>query len=92
MEKESDSQISFLEVLVIRENDGTVSTSVYRKKTHTDQYLNFSSHCPAVHKAAVVKTCSQERTPSVLQLMIGFVRREESLQHSRQMVTHQVLY
>ena len=56
IKRERDEQISFLDVLVERENNGTVSTSVYKKKTHTVKYLDFSSHHPAVHKAAVVTT------------------------------------
>ena len=56
MEKESDGQLPFLDILLTREEDGSVSTSVYRKTAHTDQYLNFESHHPAAHKRAVVKT------------------------------------
>ena len=46
----------FLDVLLHHNNDGTISTSVYRKPTHTDKYLNFDSHHPMVHKVAVIRT------------------------------------
>ena len=39
-----------------KENDGTISTSVFRKRTHTDQYRQFSFHCPLAHKCSVVRT------------------------------------
>ncbi|KAI8501443.1 hypothetical protein Bbelb_207140 [Branchiostoma belcheri] len=38
------------------EEDGNLRFEVYRKPTHTDQYLAFDSHHPLEHKLAVIKT------------------------------------
>ena len=56
MEKESDEQLPFLDILLSREEDGSISTSVHLKVTHTDQYLCFHSHHPVAHKRAGVRT------------------------------------
>ena len=55
-EKEVNSSISFLDVRITHEQDGSLSTNVYAKPTHTDQYLPFSSHHPKPHKLWVVST------------------------------------
>ena len=55
-EEESDNSLPFLDTLMIRKEDGTVKPLVYRKKTHTDQYLNFTSHHPLHQKLGVIKT------------------------------------
>lgn len=53
-EMESGNKLAFLDCLVIRGANGSLSTSVYRKRTHTDQYLNFESHNPTSTKASIV--------------------------------------
>ena len=55
-ELEKDSSIAFLDSLVKRNENGTISVSVYRKPTHTNQYLNFDSHHPLNQKLGVVHT------------------------------------
>ena len=45
-----------LDAQTTRKDDGTLAFSVYRKSTHTDQYLQFSSHQPLQHKLGVIRT------------------------------------
>ena len=44
-----------LDVLFQRK-DNKLSTSVFRKKTHTNQYLHYLSHHPLQHKMGVIRT------------------------------------
>ena len=59
VETEADEQIPFLDVLVIRNDDGSIDTTVYRKPTHTGRYLNFYSDSPRAHLEAVVRSLFQ---------------------------------
>ena len=55
-EAEKDGQIPFLDVNIIRKPDGSIKLRIYRKATHTDQYLMFDSHHPVEHKLSVIRT------------------------------------
>ena len=63
MENEHDFSLSFLDVLVSRnvckENNTTntsLTTTIYKKNTHTDRYLHYTSHHPKHQKLTVTKT------------------------------------
>ena len=55
-ESRSDGCMHFLDNLVIPQPDGSFSTTVYRKPTHTDLYLQWDSHHTIAVKYSVVNT------------------------------------
>ena len=55
-ELEKSGQLAFLDVSVQQIEDESLTTSVYRKPTHTDRYLQYSSHHPVNQKVSVART------------------------------------
>ena len=53
VEQETDNQLPFLDVLLMR-YDNKTRTTVYRNKTHTDRYLSFKTHQSAQAKRSTV--------------------------------------
>jgi len=55
-EIENHKQLPFLDVMIIREGDDSLTTTVYRKDTSNDCYLNWNSYAPNTWKRGTVKT------------------------------------
>ena len=55
-ETRPDGAIPFLDILITPKDDGSLQTSVYRKPTHTDLYLQWDSHHTIPSKYSVVGT------------------------------------
>ena len=55
IETENNGQIAFLDTLVTRKN-GVITIDVYRKPTHTDRYLDYTSHHEKKHKISTAAT------------------------------------
>ena len=55
-EKEADSKLPFLDLLIHRNSSSRFSFSIYSRVTHTENYLKFNSNNPVSHKRAVVKS------------------------------------
>ena len=51
-----EGALPFLDILITPDNEGRLNTSVYRKPTHTDQYLHWDSLHPTSSKYSVVGT------------------------------------
>ena len=56
IEIESEGSIAFLDTKTTRQDDGSITLSVYKKATHTDRYLDFKSHHHPQHKHSVERT------------------------------------
>ena len=54
-EHEQNGQLSFLDTIETR-NNGSLIINVYRKLTHTDRYLDYSSHHDKQHKISTART------------------------------------
>nr|VZI44764.1 unnamed protein product [Spirometra erinaceieuropaei] len=56
MEEEVEDKLPFLDVLVCRQPNGELATSVSRKPTNTLQILSYNSNHPPQHKRSCVRT------------------------------------
>nr|VZH96973.1 unnamed protein product [Spirometra erinaceieuropaei] len=54
-ETEADNELAFLDVLLHRQEDGSVQHRVFRKKTWTGQYVSFHSFVPLSIKRNLVQ-------------------------------------
>ena len=69
LEEEKDASIAFLDTKTTRNQDGTIKTSVYRKATQSDKFLQFSSaHSVArtlLDRAKKIPSTDAEKLPKV---------------------------
>ena len=56
MELEKGGSLPFLDTSLTQREDGTLNVTVFRKQTHKDRYLHFSSHHPASANRAAVRS------------------------------------
>ena len=55
-DQRSDGAMPFLDILITPGRDGSLSTSVFRKPTHTDLYLQWDSHHTLTSKYSMIGT------------------------------------
>ena len=55
-EEETDRKIPFLDCLIERTNEMSLKSKVYKKPTHTGQYINYDSNQPLHVKLSTIKT------------------------------------
>ncbi|XP_063968077.1 uncharacterized protein LOC135157133 [Lytechinus pictus] len=65
LETEQGGKLAFLDTLVQRHEGGKLFTSVYRKPSHTDQYIPYDSHHDKSVKKGLVK-CLFDRAARII--------------------------
>jgi hypothetical protein len=80
-EEESEGSLPFLDTLIVRKQDGSVKLMVYRKPTHTDQYLNYQSHHPLHQKLGVIRTL-YDRKDSIITEEEDKIAEERKIQEA----------
>ena len=70
-DNKEDGSIPFLDTIVKPEVDGSLSITVYRKPTHTDQYLQWDSHHHLSAKFSVIQTLLPQGFHSVQQSWVA---------------------
>ena len=68
VEVEREGRLHFMDVLLQRRENGTISTDVYQKPTHMERYLQFDSHHPLGAKRAIFGALARR---------LNYVSREE---------------
>ena len=58
----ADGSLPFLDTVVTAKEDGSLSTSIYRKPTHTNQYLQWDSHHSIANKYSVINSLLHRAT------------------------------
>ena len=56
MERKENGTLPMLDTLIHRSDNGKLKVTIFRKLTHTDQYLSMDSHHPLQHKLGVIRT------------------------------------
>ena len=62
--REKENTITFLDAAITGNSDGLLTTTVYRKPTHTVQYLAYDSHHPQSVKRGIVECLYDEANTS----------------------------
>ena len=83
-DNKEDGSIPFLDTIVKPEADGKLSITVYRKPTHTDQYLQWDSHHHLSAKFSVINTLSHRAktvcsSPELFQKEMDHLRKALTL-------------
>ena len=86
-ETRQDHSMQFMETLVMPQEDGTLTNSVYRKPTHTDLYLQWGSHLNLAYKDSVINTLTH-RDKAVCSLQDARKRTETSSRGPLWMLGH----
>jgi len=78
MEEEEGKSIPFLDTSIHVKEDRTITTTVYRKKTHTNQYLNFNSNHHIRQKLRIISTLERR--------METIVQEEDSKEEEKELI------